>query len=90
MACARLPFGAKLIFAADVLRKSALMGDILRCGGAVYASAFHLLLDVLAPARKRHHLLASVTLKLPAPVGSGDIDAVSEIPHLVRKLRSGG
>ena len=61
------------------------MRDILRCGGAVYASAFHLLLDVLAPARERHHLLARVALELPAAVGAGDLDAVAEIPHLARK-----
>ena len=47
-----------------------------------------LFLDVLAPARERHHLLAAVTFEFPAAVGACDVDPIAEVFDLARKLGS--
>ena len=88
MARARLPFGAKLAFAAAIFREPALVSDILHRGGAVYASVFHLLLDILAATGERHHLLARVAGQLPSSVPSGDLDWVSELLNFAGQLRA--
>ena len=64
------------------------MGEVLCGGGAVQSLTGHRRLDVLAPARKRHYLLARVSPKLPTPVCAGHIDAIAESLYFARKLRA--
>src|SRR5580700_9782846 len=62
------------------------MRDILRRGRSAEAVSRERLLDVLATARKRHHLFAAVAVELPASVGAGDFDVVAERAYLARQF----
>ena len=74
---ARLHHSALRVHSGDVFGAPSLVGGNLRRRRAAHSQVGQLLLDIFAPARKYHHLLAAVAFELPAPVRAAMLHAVA-------------
>src|SRR5258708_1986907 len=84
----RLPFGLQALLITKVFASPRLMPDVLRPTPPVQSVPQKLFLDVLAPARERHHLLSRVAPQFPPAVRTRDVDPIAEVFDRVRKLGS--